>query len=84
MRGALGRDGDTPRAAARTALVAFGVAGLDPDAVVRALFSLAPDDPRARRANVTSDRREGFYRWWVFVREDPDGAAATLAEALAG
>jgi len=50
--------------------------------VVRALFALAPEDPRARRAGITSDRREGFYRWWVFVREDPDGAAATFAEAL--
>jgi hypothetical protein len=50
--------------------------------LVRALFALAPEDPRARRAGITSDRREGFYRWWVFVREDPDGAAATFVEAL--
>jgi hypothetical protein len=58
------------------------VPGLDADAVARALFALAPDDPRARRAGITSDRREGFYRWWVFVREDPDGVAATLGESI--
>jgi hypothetical protein len=74
--------GDTPAAAVEAALGALDVTGIDPDALVRALFSLAPEDPRARRANITSDRREGFYRWWLFVREDPDGAAATLADAL--
>ena len=59
-----------------------GVDGVDPDALVRALFALAPDDPRAVRANIISDRRDGFYRWWLFVRDDPDGARATLDAAL--
>ena len=72
---------ETPQAAAAAALEAFGPAGADPEALARALFALAPDDPRARRANITSDRREGFYRWWVFALEEPDGAAAALAAA---
>ena len=59
------------------------MSGPDPDELALALFALAPDDPRAARANLTSDRRDGFYRWWLFVREDPDGAAAALAEVLA-
>ena len=74
--------GDTPAAAAATALAALGARELDPEAVVRALFALPADDPRARRAGITSDRREGFYRWWLFVREDPDGAAAALAGSI--
>ncbi len=56
--------------------------GIEPDALVRALFALPPDDPRAVRANITSDRRDGFYRWWLFARDDPDGAGATLERAL--
>ncbi len=47
--------------------------------LARALFDA---DERDRGVAITSDRRDGFYAWWVFVADDPD-ALALLAE-LAG
>lgn len=68
---------DRPQDAAQAALEAFGIAG-DPDRFARALFESDP----ATGVAVTSDRRDGYYTWWVFVA-DTDEARARLAQ-LAG
>ena len=51
--------------------------------LAQALFVLPADDPRAERMAIASDRRAGFYRWWVFVRASEAEAAEVLAEARA-
>jgi hypothetical protein len=63
--------GDDPRGGVRMALREWGVA-LDAADVADGLFRLMPDDPRSRRVAAVSDRRDGFYRWWVFVARDAD------------
>lgn len=68
---------DRPQGAARAALEAFGIDG-DPDRFARALFEADP----ATGVAITSDRRDGFYTWWVFVADD-DHARALLPQ-LAG
>jgi hypothetical protein len=70
--------------AVAAALTALGADGLDADALATALFELDPDGDLARLAAVTSDRRQGFYRWWVFVREGDEPARAILARVAAG
>ena len=76
--------GDDPPGATALALEDFGAPALPADALARRLFELAPGDPLARRAAITSDRRDGFYRWWVFVRDEDGGAESLLAEVLGG
>jgi len=71
---------DSAPAAVAAALAAFGAPGLPADTVARRLFELDPEGEMARRAAVTSDRRDGFYRWWVFVAdEDPAALLGRLA-----
>jgi hypothetical protein len=67
--------GERPRDAAGSALSEWGVAG-DPDVLARALFDV---DEAGRGLAITSDRRDGFYAWWVFAADTPD-ALALLAE----
>ena len=72
--------GGDARAGVAAALAWWGLSGLDPDAVSGGLFRILPDDPFGREVTVTSDRRDGFYRWWVFVAADAAPGAA-LARA---
>jgi hypothetical protein len=65
---------ERPQGAAQAALAAFGIAG-DPETLTRALFDIGPESGVA----VTSDRRDGFYGWWVFVSDDATTRLATLA-----
>jgi hypothetical protein len=51
----------------------------DAEEVARRLFSEAPAPPPAPAAAITSDARDGFYLWWVFVRDDGSGPGAVLA-----
>lgn len=77
-----GGAGDVPGAVAE-ALAHLGAAGLPPDALARRLFEIEPPDPRAERVAITSDRRTGFYRWWLFVQAEDDEARALLEGLLA-
>jgi hypothetical protein len=70
-------------AAVAAALAALGASGLPAEAVARRLFELDPEGELASRAAITSDRRDGFYRWWVFVREEGEGAPALLGRLAA-
>ena len=66
---------ERPQGAAQAALTAFGIEG-DTETLTRALFDVAPESGIA----VTSDRRDGFYAWWVFVSDEAAQARlATLA-----
>lgn len=68
---------ERPQGAARAGLTAFGIKG-DPERLARALFEVDP----ATGVAVTSDRRDGFYTWWVFVADTDD--ARTRFVDLAG
>ncbi|MBM3635258.1 MAG: hypothetical protein FJW99_08285 [Actinobacteria bacterium] len=67
-----GGEGSAPDAV-RTALIGFGADALDPAAVTDAVFRLTPADSAERGVGITSDARDDFYRWWLFVRADDDG-----------
>lgn len=73
---------DRPDEAVAAALAALGVTGLDAGSVTRGLFGVGPGHPADGRAAITSDRREGFYRWWVAVAADED--PTVLLGGLAG
>lgn len=75
--------GDSPPEAVAAAMDRWAVGGVAADALARALFALAAGDPRGTRVAITSDRRDGFYRWWLFVRADAEGRRRLLAD-LAG
>jgi hypothetical protein len=68
---------DAPGAVA-AALAWWNLGALDADRVSDGLFRILPGDPLNSTVTVTSDRRDDFYRWWVFV-----AATATPADVLA-
>lgn len=71
--------------AVRVAVTALAGDQLDPAAVTDAVFRLTPADSQARGVAITSDERDGFYCWWLFVRPGDDGdAPAVLAGLLRG
>jgi len=71
--------GETPPAGVARALERWGAEGLSPDALALRLFELEPSPAPAPAAAITSDRRDGFYLWWVFVRESGSDPATVLA-----
>ena len=74
--------GDAPGAVAQ-ALADLGVGDLEPREVLDAVFRLTPDESREQGVSVTSDQRDDFYRWWLFVRPAPGGdARAVLAQVV--
>ena len=76
-----GGEGSAPDAVA-TALVAFGADALDAATVTDAVFRLTPADSAERGVAITSDARDDFYRWWLFVRPGPDGDVVAVLAAL--
>ncbi len=74
-------DGEHPLDGVDAALAAFGAGRLPTREVADALFALDLSHGEANAVGVASDRRDGFYRWWVFVRDDaapPDEVLAAL------
>lgn len=69
--------GTTPPEAAERALAEWGVSG-DPAALARLLFETEPDPAPAPALAITSDRRDGFYLWWLFARGEPAEAVSRL------
>ena len=72
---------ETPLAAVSAAAEALGG---DPGRVSQfaaGLFSIGPDHPLSREIAITSDHREGFYRWWVVVAAGAD--SGRIMKALA-
>jgi hypothetical protein len=76
--------GASPPEAAAAALRAWGVPGLDPADLVRRLFERDPPAAPAPAAAITSDSREGFYLWWMFVRDGGRERAGVLRRMLRG
>ncbi len=72
--------GNDPISGVAAALDQNGDVELPVDEVARALFALAAPDPRARLAGITSDERDGFYRWWVLVRNDEGDVLESLLD----
>ena len=72
-------DGEHPLDGVDAALAAFGARGLPTRDVAEALFALDPS--RGNAVGVASDSRDGFYRWWVFARDD-DAPPGELLAAL--
>jgi len=68
--------------AVRAALAALGAADLDPAQVTDTVFRLSPEESADRGAAITSDAREGFYLWWLFVRQSDGGDPAGTVRAL--
>jgi len=81
--GALVRGGgDDPVGGVALALTQLGRPDAPARAVAQSLFGLTPAEPRGRLMAVTSDVRDDFYRWWVFVRARDDAAAGEALMAL--
>lgn len=74
--------GESAPEGVRMALAHWDLGTLDPLAVATALFETEPQPAPAPTAAITSDRREGFYLWWVFVRA-ADGDIADVLRPLA-
>lgn len=77
-----GGEGSAPDAV-RAAVAAFGAAHLDPGAVTDAVFRLTPAQSAERGVAITSDERDDFYRWWLFVRPDASGDVIRVIEGVA-
>lgn len=73
--------GESPPAAVAAALAHWGVEGLAPDALALRLFEVDPPPAPAPGAAITSDQRDAFYLWWLFVRPG-DGDVAAALEGL--
>ena len=74
--------GDDARAGGLAALSWWGITDMDGSRVSEGLFRILPSDPLSAAVTVTSDRRDAFYRWWVFVAVGRD-PVAVLAQAAA-
>ena len=75
-----GGEGSAPDSVA-AALAAFGADALDAAAMTDALFRLTPADSAECGVAITSDARDDFYRWWLFVRAG-DGDPVAVLSAL--
>ncbi len=74
--------GESPPAAVAAAMSSWRVEGLPPEDLARRLFELEPPASPAPAAAVTSDQRDDFYLWWVFVRPGEIGVGAALQGLL--
>lgn len=74
--------GASPPEAVEAALAEWGVAGLDAGAVAQRLFEVDPPPAPEPAAAITSDQRDDFYRWWVFVRPGARAAGEVLRGLL--
>jgi hypothetical protein len=72
---------ETAQGAVEALLRAAGVDDVAAAPLTRALFEIDPASPLAARVAITSDRRDGFYRWWVFALP-ADGDLGTLLRGV--
>ena len=76
-----GGEGSAPDAV-RAAIAAFGGDAQDAPALTDAVFRLGPADSAECGVAITSDSRDDFYRWWLFVRPVDDGEPLTAIAPL--
>lgn len=74
--------GESPAEAVTRAAAEWGAGDLPAEALALRLFEAEPAPAPAPTAAIASDRRDGFYRWWVFVRAGDGGPAGALRGAL--
>lgn len=70
--------GESPPSAAGLALEHWGVEGIDAGVLALRLFETDPPPAPEPAAAITSDQRDDFYRWWLFVRPGEGGVAGVL------
>ena len=75
--------GDAPGAVA-AAVAGFGAGDLDAREVLDAVFRLTPAQSAERGVSITSDTRDDFYRWWLFVRAGDGGDPAVVLRQVVG
>lgn len=75
-----GGEGSAPDAV-RVAVEAFGATDLDPVMVTDRVFRLTPAQSAEQGIAITSDERDDFYRWWMFVRPGDDGDVLAVLAA---
>ena len=73
--------GESPPSAAGLALEHWGV---DPGLLARCRLETVPPPAPEPGAAITSDQRDDFYRWWLFVRSGEGGVAGVLQGLTAG
>ena len=78
-----GGEGDAPAAVA-AAVTAFAADALDAGQVLDAVFRLTPEQSAECGVSITSDTRDDFYRWWLFVRADASTDPATVLRQVVG
>jgi hypothetical protein len=66
--------------AVAAALGAFGAGEVHAGEVANAIFRLTPAESADRGVAITSDSRDDFYRWWLFVRAGDAGPAGVLRD----
>lgn len=74
--------GETPPAAVAIAARAWGAGDLPSGDLARRLFEVEPAPVPTPTAAITSDRRDAFYLWWVFVRPGEGGPGGVLRDLL--
>ena len=72
---------NSPLEAAAAVGQALGIGSGQIDDVAATLFSIDPEHPLSDTIAITSDQRDGFYRWWVVIAANADPVA--LRESLA-
>jgi len=78
-----GGEGDAPASVA-AAVTGFGADDLDAREVLDAVFRLTPAQSAERGVSITSDTRDDFYRWWLFVRTGESGDPADVLHQVVG
>jgi hypothetical protein len=76
-------DGESASAAVAAALAELGLDDLPADRVATGLFVAAPGLLDELALAVTSDARDGFYRWWLFAGEGAGALRERLERLLA-
>lgn len=78
-----GGEGDAPGAVA-AAVTGFAADDLDAREVLDAVFRLTPAQSAEQGVSITSDTRDDFYRWWLFVRAGESGEPADVLRQVVG
>ena len=78
-----GGEGDAPGAVA-AAVTGFGADDLDAGEVLDAVYRLTPVQSAEQGVSITSDARDDFYRWWLFVRAGAAGDPAAVLRQVVG
>jgi hypothetical protein len=74
--------GESPPAAVAAALAHWGIDGVPAGDLARRLFEVDPPPLPEPGVAITSDQRDDFYLWWVFVHTGDAGVGDVLRGLL--